>query len=198
MIVKKREKNYSEFYEKWQGRVRGMVRMFGFWGQDLEDQVQQIFTEFVGGDYLSIYDSRRSKQSTFLWNFVKGRCLREITKRSRERAHVPLGIGDRKGELNLSYYAPSENGNDPLKVLMMKERRELVSKRLCNLLGMLREEGGKGVCGLRATVLEMLVQGWNRREIASRLGYSQSSVSLAVKSIRQEGKAKELHQALIA
>jgi len=89
---------YTTFVKEWTPRIKTAIGRFGFSGDEAEDILQTLLTEFCAGDYLNLYDAEKGAMSTFVYGFVnirlKGYLRQHNTKFRKEQALVQPAFTD--------------------------------------------------------------------------------------------------------
>lgn len=178
---------YEQLINDWSGRIEMIARRFGFRGEDLEDIKSMIFMQFFQGDYFHIYDPRKSKFSTFMYNFISRRVLQQVSKRTRDpiASYVPLTTGSSEevtGEMIvelIEVHAPRMEDRVESTEIIQEIRRSLAK---------LPQRGKRNLLAL----FDMMILDWPRSSIAEELGVSEATVCLMIKDLRETQAIKLL------
>lgn len=139
--------------------------------QDIVEMANICFLEFLEGNYMAVYESFPPPgQEPFLRKFVKVRCYRELTKHSKV---IPVE--------DLSYIGDSHNPYSRME--------EAVSDKVEDqVMGALKEQ--------EQIVLDLLMDGATRREIAARIGRSLGTVQNIIERIKLNPVVQKLRESV--
>lgn len=171
--------DYEDLIASWSSRVEMIAKKYGFKGEDLEDIKSLIFMQFFAGNYFKIYDPRKAKFSTFMYNFITKRVLQQVSKRTRDPlyASVPLAIGPLQdpGEVILDLVQ--------LVAPRMEDKVESteIIQEIRKALGELPQRGKRNLLAL----FDMMILDWPRSAMAEVLGVSEATVCLMIKDLRE-------------
>lgn len=170
--------DFQDLVSSWSSRVEMIAKKYGFRGEDLEDIKSLIFEQFYTGKYFEIYDPRKAKFSTFMYNFITKRVLQQVSKRTRDPLHgsVPLAIGPVQdpGEIIIDLVQ--------LAAPRMEDKVESteVIQEIRRALGALPQRGKRNLLAL----FDMMILDWPRSAMAQMLGVSEATVCLMIKDLR--------------
>lgn len=171
--------DFEDLVSSWSSRVEMIAKKYAFRGEDLEDIKSMIFEQFYAGDYFKIYDPRKSKFSTFMYNFITKRVLQQVSKRTRDPlyASVPLAIGPVQD--------PGEIVIDLVQAIAPRMEDKVESTEIIQeirkALGELPQRGKRNLLAL----FDMMILDWPRSAIAEVLDVSEATVCLMIKDLRE-------------
>lgn len=172
---------FEDLIADWSGRIEMISRRYGFRGEDLEDIKSLVFMQFYEGRYFDIYDPRKAKFSTFMYNFITKRVLQQVSKRTRDpiHAYVPLSIGaiseDGGGEILLDLV------NIPTTRIEDKVESTEIIQEIRRALAKLPQRGKRNLLAL----FDMMILDWPRSSMAEELGVSEATICLMIKDLRE-------------
>lgn len=156
--------------------LKEMTRRYNHTTQPTEEITNQLYMEFVAGDYQRVLEEQPNKEA-FFRAFVKKRCKRELTKQSRHAA--------KHGEL----FDVHSTRETPELLVLGRERTKLARELACKLVS--------GLSNRERVVVRMLIAGANYREISEEIGHSIGTVHNVVARLRNNPEVQEL-KALLA
>jgi len=195
---------YEDLHTYWDKTIELTLRRQGFWEyQALADMKGMIYVEFIAGGYLDIYNPQLSKFSTFLHAFIVLRCRRERTKNARDIIRRALRIEEslqdepsdynRRGVIDAGVVEDPRGGWNMLAKLDTMQDKEWLAEKVGKVRKKLERIPPKKFSFKRdmdPTAVSMLnlfnwlLVGVRRKDIALRFGYSEASVSIMVRELR--------------
>lgn len=141
--------------------------------QDITELANICFLDFMEGNYQKVYESFPDPgKEPFLRKFVKVRCYREMTKTSYAKT-VPVEPE------KLSYVGDDRT---PLVYMEVSSKDNVES----DIMGALKEQ--------ERIVLDALLDGATRREIAAKIGRSLGTVQNIIERIKMNPAVQALKQ----
>ena len=162
--------------------VRYVGRVNGVQDHMLDDFEADIYLAFIEGDYLTIYDPKRSKFATFLWAFVEKRAwslCRKENRNLRQLVSIDLNGGNDFSEFLaepldfISFFESCQNLEVSFKMLSGLPPYEMV----------VWSDGFKIERSLY-TLSVLLFFGFNQKEIASIYRRSVGTVNAMMVELR--------------
>jgi len=184
-------RDYQEFVEQYQKQVNLTVRKHGFYGPEAEDLCQNIFLQFIEGDYLKVYDPGTSKFNTFLHRFIYVRIMGRRTKNSRDRVKHALRIAETieepgQGAISVDILPVTSDSIEEQTV-----HSELVGEKLDayeRFMGKLEVRDRLGALGEGVkwkTIMDMFRMKKTRKEICKVIGRSEAWLSIRLSEIKE-------------
>jgi RNA polymerase sigma factor (sigma-70 family) len=185
-------KSYGDLVD-WEPFIRRVALRNHYDRSQLEDFVSVIYLEFFQGGYLEIFDPTKSKFSTFFWNFVALRALRDRDKANRYYNRQTGNVLSDEFEEDdyadvleddTDHYAEAEEGEYFRDFL-----EDLRDTTVCEVI-LQYFESPKGTRILRVerslyTLATLLLMGYKQIEIAKIYGRSPGTISSMIKDLRR-------------
>lgn len=155
--------------------LKDMTRRYNLTNQPTEEITNQLYMEFIAGDYGRVLEEQPNKEA-FFRAFVKKRCKRELTKQSRYRA--------KHGEL----FDVHSTRETPELLVLGRERSRMARELACKLIS--------GLSARERVVVKMLIAGANYREISDEIGHSLGTVHNIIARLQKQPEVQELRTLL--
>lgn len=194
-------KDLNQFISDWTQKIDRIISSFGFRAEDLEDVRQDIFVRIHSKNFLDGYDETRGAFSTYIYGLVLNMLRKEYGRNKRNPLKKAQSMDeiirneDGDGFLFIDMI-PGEDGFDAI-VRGEFERQVVVVQEYLKTLPNPRGEvvGPDGITRQRSLsqIFEFILQGKDRQDMAYLLRYSEGSISLLFKQLRNVGPMKKLN-----
>lgn len=206
--------SYDEFIPQWHNKIFRIMRSRGIRPDDLEDCFQTILAKMVECDGLNRYNPLISHFSTYVYAVVLSETQNYYTRQARHESRYSNFTSLSKE----SHSETAKSPGDPLSQAMTFEdyyeadspdatdlvlsseffeqieeiRYGLSAIPVRSFAEVETQDGIERRPRSHLMVFEMILQGFNQKEIAEYLVYSVNSVNLLIHQIREMPEAKRL------
>jgi len=174
---------------KWDPYITGQITKHGIKGEDADDFKQQLYLEFIEGNYEKVYDPAKGAPMTFIFHFVNRRLRQFHTRRSRDFLW---------GAADVDFTGPDTALVEKQEVDADRrmDLEEALGKVRDRLKGIPARSIAKGTQIERSALkaFDLLWEGYTRPEIARKMEYSPASVAILVDQIRRAADEVGLKQ----